>query len=132
QSAKLFIMDEPTASLTVNETRTFFEIIGRLREQGTTIIYISHRLEEVFQLCDRVSVLTDGRYVTTRDTKELNRAQLIAYMVGRDLVDSYPAGNAPSDEVILRAENLRNMKLKNASFTLRRGEILGFGGLVGA
>jgi len=132
QSAKLFIMDEPTASLTVNETRTFFEIIARLREQGATIIYISHRLEEVFQLCERVSILTDGKYVVTRETKDVNRAQLIAYMVGRDLVDSYPAGEPPGDEVILRVQDLRNARLKGATFSLRRGEILGFGGLVGA
>lgn len=132
QSAKLFIMDEPTASLTVNETRTFFKIIARLREQGATIIYISHRLEEVFQLCDCVSILTDGKYVVTVNNWDVSRSQLIAYMVGRDLIDSYPAGEPPGDEVILRAEKLHNTKLKDASFILRRGEILGFGGLVGA
>lgn len=132
QSARLFIMDEPTASLTVNETETFFSIIRRLRAGGATIIYISHRLEEVFELCDRVTVLTDGKYIVTTPTAEVSRKQLIAYMVGRELADTYPPSTAAPGEVILRAENLHNRKLKGASFTLRRGEILGFGGLVGA
>nr|WP_294530343.1 sugar ABC transporter ATP-binding protein [uncultured Blautia sp.] len=84
-NAKLYIMDEPTAPLTVNETETFFNIIRRLKEQGATIIFISHRLEEVFELCDRVTVFTDGKCIVTKDIKDVNRKSLIAYMVGRVL-----------------------------------------------
>lgn len=90
--AKFFIMDEPTAPLTVNETETFFKIIRQLKENGATIIFISHRLEEVFELCDRVTVFCDGKFVVTKDVKDVDRKQLISYMVGRELADTYPEG----------------------------------------
>lgn len=130
--AKFFIMDEPTAPLTVKETETFFKIIRQLKENGATIIFISHRLEEVFELCDRVTVFCDGKFVVTKDVKDVNRTQLISYMVGRELADSYPEGGMTRDENILEVEGLCNSKLKNVSFVLKKGEVLGFGGLVGA
>ncbi len=132
QQAKLFIMDEPTAPLTINETKTFFDIIRKLKEDGATIIFISHRLEEVFELCDRVTVLCDGKHIVTKDIKEVDKKQLISYMVGRELADSYPSSDGARDEVVLKAQGLKNAKLKDVSFYLNKGEILGFGGLVGA
>ena len=130
--AKFFIMDEPTAPLTVNETETFFKIIRQLKENGATIIFISHRLEEVFELCDRVTVFCDGKFVVTKDVKDVDRKQLISYMVGRELADTYPEGDMASEENILEVKGLTNSKLKDVSFYLKKGEVLGFGGLVGA
>ena len=132
QSAKLFIMDEPTAPLTINETKTFFNIIRKLKDDGATIIFISHRLEEVFELCDRVTVLCDGKHIVTKDIKDIDKKQLIAYMVGRELAESYPESAGARDEIVLQAQGLNNAKLKDVSFYLKKGEILGFGGLVGA
>jgi len=130
--SKLIIMDEPTAPLTANETRIFFQIVDRLKRSGTTIIYISHRLEEVFEVCDRVTVLCDGRYVVTRKASEITRKQLISYMVGRELADDYPAPSHKPGEVVFQVERLGNRSISEVTFALRRGEILGFGGLVGA
>lgn len=131
-SAKFYIMDEPTAPLTLKETETFFNIIRKLKEDGATIIFISHRLEEVFELCDRVTVFCDGKHVVTKDIGEVDRKQLISYMVGRELADSYPEPKGIQKEEILRVEGLSNNKLKNVDFSLKKGEILGFGGLIGA
>lgn len=130
--AKLFIMDEPTAPLTVNETETFFKIIRQLKENGATIIFISHRLEEVFELCDRVTVLCDGKFVVTKDIEDVNKKQLIAYMVGRELGDTYPEGGMAQQENILEVSHMSNERLHDVSFSVKKGEVLGFGGLVGA
>lgn len=130
--AKFYIMDEPTAPLTLNETETFFKIIRKLREDGATIIFISHRLEEVFELCDTITVFCDGRHVVSKKTADINRKQLIAYMVGRELGDSYPEAKGIEEKEVLKVEGLTNKKLKKISFNLKKGEILGFGGLIGA
>ena len=130
--SELVIMDEPTAPLTVRETKVFFNIIQKMRKDNITIIFISHRLEEVFEICDDVTILMDGRYVTTKPVAEIDRKQLISYMVGRELRDDYPRPKTEPGEVVLRAENITNSRVKGASFELRKGEILGFGGLVGA
>jgi ribose transport system ATP-binding protein len=132
EKARLLIMDEPTAPLTVRETEVFFGIVQRLRQAGTTILFISHRLEEVFELCDEITVLCDGRLTATRPVNELSRRELISLMVGRELVEDYPPPAQPPGEVILGVEGLSNSHLHDVSFSLRRGEILGFGGLVGA
>jgi ribose transport system ATP-binding protein len=132
QQARLLIMDEPTAPLTVSETEVFFQIVQRLRAVGTTVLFISHRLEEVFQLCDSVTVLCDGRVTATRATTDLNRSELISLMVGRELTETYPPPGPGGGEVVLRASGLTNAHLHDVSFTLHRGEILGFGGLIGA
>lgn len=132
KNARFIIMDEPTAPLTINETKIFFDIIKKLKEKNVTIIFISHRLDEVFELCDRVTVFCDGRYMVTKDVTEVTKKQLIAYMVGRELTDDYPGNTAVPGEVLLKAQSLTNKKVRKVSFELRRGEILGFGGLVGA
>lgn len=130
--AKILIMDEPTAPLTNNETDLLFKIIARLKEQKVSIIYISHRLEEIFEICDRVTVFRDGKYISTHDVKDATREKMIAEMVGRELGEQYPARNGSDGDVILSVENMTNASVKNVSFELHKGEILGFGGLVGA
>lgn len=132
QKSKFIIMDEPTAPLTLKETELFFKIIERLKQNQTTIVFISHRLEEVFQICDRVTVLCDGKYVVTKDVADLTKKQLISYMVGRELTDDYPAPTSEVGSVIFEAKGITNSYVKDVSFTLHKGEILGFGGLVGA
>ncbi|MDR0361542.1 MAG: sugar ABC transporter ATP-binding protein [Planctomycetota bacterium] len=132
KNAKFIIMDEPTASLTIKETHIFFGIIEKLKKNNTTIVFISHRLEEVFEICDRVTVFCDGAYITTKDVSELDRKQLISYMVGRELTDVYPAPRNLPGEVVFEARNVGNNLVHDVGFTLRKGEILGFGGLVGA
>jgi ribose transport system ATP-binding protein len=132
KNAQLVIMDEPTASITVEEQKRLFEIVKELKAQGVTIIYISHRLEELFEICDRVSVLRDGQYVATVDIGETNKQHLISLMVGRELSETYPHKDPCGDEVVLRTEHLSGNGLTDINIELRRGEILGFGGLVGA
>lgn len=132
RNTEFIIMDEPTAPLTIKETEVFFKIIEKLKKEKVTIIFISHRLEEVFELCDRASVFCDGKYVVTKEVEDLNKKQLIAYMVGRELSDDYPVPSREIGETILKAEGLTNKRVKNVSFELKKGEILGFGGLVGA
>lgn len=132
RKARLLIMDEPTAPLTLKETDIFFKIVRKLQQDGVTIIFISHRLEEVFELCDRTSIFCDGKYVTTKNISEIDRRQLISYMVGRELSDKYPKPKNKIGPPVLAVSNFSNQLLKNISFTLHRGEILGFGGLVGA
>lgn len=133
--AKIISFDEPTASLSENETKILFDVIADLKSQGITIIYVSHRLEEIFKITDRVTVLRDGQYINTFNTKEISRNQLIQNMVGRDIsgfaVRLKP--NCMQDQVVLSAKNLtRAGVFQNVSFDLRRGEILGFAGLVGS
>ena len=132
KNAKLVIMDEPTASITVEEQKRLFEIVRELKAQGVTVIYISHRLEELSEICDRVSVLRDGKYVTTVNMAETDKHQLISLMVGRELSESYPDKKSCNVEVVLRTENLCGNGLHDINIELHRGEILGFGGLVGA
>ncbi len=129
---KILIMDEPTAPLTVSEVESMFEVVRRLKEQGVTILYISHRLEEIFRISDRVSILRDGRYIATRTTKATNRAELISLMVGRELKESYPARRSIPGDVALEVKHLYGNGNADISFTVRKGEILGFSGLVGA
>ena len=132
KNVKILIMDEPSAPLSVSEVEHMFEIIRSLKQKGVTIIYISHRLEEVFRISDRVSVMRDGRYVATRLTKETNRKELINLMVGRELKESYPARANPPGEIALEVKNLSGNGDKDISFSVRKGEILGISGLVGA
>ena len=132
KNAKVVIMDEPTASITVEEQQRLFEIVRELKTQGVTIIYISHRLEELFEICDRVSVLRDGQYVTTVNIEETNKQHLISLMVGRELSETYPSKPPCEGEVVLRTEHLSGNGVSDISIELHRGEILGFGGLVGA
>ena len=132
KNVKILIMDEPSAPLSVSEVELMFKIINQLKQKGVTIIYISHRLEEVFRISDRVSVMRDGRYVTTKNTQETNRQELITLMVGRELKESYPQRKKSPGEVALEVKNLTGNGDRNISFSVRKGEILGISGLVGA
>lgn len=133
ENARILIMDEPTAPLTDQEVSVLFEIIRDLKRQGITIIYISHRLEELFELSERVTVMCDGRVVKTLDTAQTDRRELVSLMVGRELGENYPEKSGEvSDEVILRVSGLNTSKLKDVSFELHSGEVLGFAGLVGS
>ena len=134
REAKIIIMDEPTASITGEDTENLFNIIRQIVKKGTAVIYISHRLKEIFQIADMVTVLRDGKTVKTMKVSQTSEINIVKYMVGRDIGDifgekSYEA----TEEVILEAKNLtRKGSFKNISFNLKKGEILGFSGLVGA
>ena len=131
KNVKLLIMDEPTAPLTTNEVEQLFKIIASLKEQGVTIIYISHRMEEIFELADRVTVMRDGKYITTLDVAQTTTQELIRYMVGRELTGDYPPRETPIGEEVLRVEHLSGNGVEDINFTLHKGEILGFAGLLG-
>ena len=133
--SNIISLDEPTASLTVKETEALFEVVRELKAEGVTILYVSHRLEEIFQICDRASILRDGEYITTLDVSKTSREELIHAMVGRS-VSAVATRTIPcqaTDEVVLKVENLEGDNLfSGINFELHRGEILGFFGLVGA
>ncbi|MEG1012531.1 MAG: sugar ABC transporter ATP-binding protein [Ruthenibacterium sp.] len=129
---KFLIMDEPTAPLTNNEIEKMFAIIDKLKEKKISILYISHRLEEIFHVSDTVTVLRDGKHITTMPTEQTNRTMLIKYMVGRDVGQNFPQRSTPVGDTLLRVDSLTNKHVHNCSFSLRQGEILGFSGLVGA
>ena len=130
---KILVMDEPSASLTTNEVEIMFKIIKKLKASGVTIIYISHRLDEIFEITDRVSILRDGKMIKTVNTCDTNRQELISMMVGRELTEQYPKlDKQEQTEVLMDVKHLKGPGVKDVSFQLRKGEILGFGGLVGA
>ncbi len=132
-NAKLLIMDEPTTVLTQFEIDILFRLMKRLRDQGTTIIYISHKLKEVKTICDRVIVLRDGNVVSTEKIEDISVLEMAQRMVGRELNQVFPEKHAPSEELVFEAENLTVPGvIEDVSFKLRRGEILGLAGLVGA
>jgi len=134
--SKVIIMDEPSSSLTENEVDRLFEIISDLKSRGVAIIYISHKIEEILQIADEVTILRDGKKVGVWPASELTTDLIISRMVGRELTDRFPPRvSKPSDEVILRVEGLTSpifKSFKDITFDLRHGEILGIGGLVGA
>ena len=132
--ARIVVMDEPTASLTQKETQLLFAIVRDLRASGVGVIYISHRLEEIFQLADRVTILRDGESVGTSPVKDTNETALIKLMAGRDISQIFPPAESEPGEVILSLKNLSCAagSVKNVSLELRAGEILGLAGLVGA
>jgi len=132
--ARIIVFDEPTSSLSQAEAERLYALIGRLRERGVTCIYVSHRMPEIFRLCDTVSVLRDGRHVATQPVSSLTEAELVRLMIGRSLAEFFPAHleAAPGDEV-LRVEHLTVPgKVEDVSFSLRAGEVVGLAGLVGA
>jgi len=132
KNVKILIMDEPSAPLSVSEVEMMFKIINHLKNKDVTVIYISHRLEEVFRISDRVSVMRDGCYVATKNTNETNRQELINLMVGRELKENYPPRKNPPGDIALEVKNLTGNGDRKISFTVREGEILGISGLVGA
>lgn len=132
KDVKVLIMDEPSAMLTEEEVQTMFRIIRKLKEQGVTIIYISHRLEEVFEITDSISIMRDGQYITTVATKDTNKQQLIHYMVGRELKDTFPPRTYTPGEIGMEIKHFTGNGVEDISFAVRHSEILGLGGLVGA
>jgi ribose transport system ATP-binding protein len=133
QNAKILIMDEPSAPLTKAEAERMYQLVDKLKEKGVTIIYISHRMEEVFRLTDRVTVMRDGEVIKTMNTAETNLDELVRLMVGRELKETYPARKfCICDEVMLDVHNLSGNGVRNISFQIKRGEVLGFAGLIGS
>lgn len=136
EDSRLLILDEPTAPLTTKEIEILFRVLGKLKGRGISMIYISHRLEEIFQICDRITVLRDGSFIESLDTEGTTKEELIRLMIGRELSQEFPKRHKEADydgtETVLKVEGLTNGKLKNVSFELKRGEILGIAGLVGA
>jgi len=129
----LIIMDEPTSALSMREIDELFGIIRQLKESGVSIIYISHHLDETFELSDRITVLCDGRHIATQNTNTLNTDSLIRLMVGRDLSEQFPKETSDPGREILRVENLnQGTRLNNINFSVHAGEVLGIAGLVGA
>ncbi|HYF55683.1 MAG TPA: sugar ABC transporter ATP-binding protein [Salinarimonas sp.] len=134
RDARILLLDEPTAALPETEARALFRVVDELRRQGVGLVYVSHRLEELFALADRVTVLRDGASVATRPMRELDRAELIRLMVGREVSAVYPPAAGPAGDVLLELENVgcRASGVRGVSLQVRRGEILGVAGLVGA
>lgn len=132
QEVRVLIMDEPTSPLTQNEVELLFKLIRRLKKRGVTIIYISHRLSEIFEMTDRITVMRDGEKIATEKTEDLDRETLINLMVGRTLKETYPPRSIVPQTEALRVEHLCGNGLMDISFNLKKGEILGLAGLVGA
>ncbi len=132
--ARILVLDEPTASLTDREVARLFRVIGSLRSEGAGIIYISHRLDEVTVIANRVTVLRDGQTIATRDLRDVDRAELVRLMVGRDIDAIFPKRHVPIGKIALQVNGLgcRAAGIRNITFEVRRGEILGIAGLVGS
>jgi ribose transport system ATP-binding protein len=135
----VLVMDEPTSALSDSEIEELFKVIKDLRNQGKGIVYISHRMDELHRICDRVTVMRDGKYIATTPMKDITTEQIIAQMVGREMFESHhPHGDTSKNEVVLEVKNLKSMTktgagaVKDVSFILHKGEILGFAGLLGA
>lgn len=138
KDTKILILDEPTSALTESEIRRLFEIINNLRNQGIACIYISHKLDEVFEIADRITVIRDGKYIATKNKKDTTKSEVISMMVGRELTDIYPPKNLERKEIALQIkdftvyDSFERKIVDNVSFNAHRGEILGFAGLVGS
>ncbi len=133
KNSRILIMDEPSAVLTNAEVANLYEMIAKLKSRGVTIVYISHRMDEIFKLSDRVTVMRDGHKIQTLITADTNVDEIIKLMVGRELKESYPPrSDTTGDEILLEAKDLCGNGLRNISFTVKKGEVLGFGGLIGS
>ncbi len=131
--ARLIIMDEPTSSLSANEVIQLMKTINILRDKGIAIVFVSHKLEEIFEICDCITVMRDGQHISTKPVKQVTNDSLIADMVGRSLDDLFPKEIFPQGEEFLRVENFNSVGvLRNVSFKAYAGQVLGFAGLVGA
>ena len=130
--AKLIIMDEPTDALTERESTLLFTVIRSLREKGCGIIYISHRIDEIFSICDSVTVLRDGQFIDETAIENLNKDKLIENMVGQKIDDYYPYTPSIKGETLLQVNQLSAAGVENVSFSLNKGEIIGFSGLIGS
>lgn len=131
-NCKLLILDEPTSALSEADAAVLFKIIKDLKAKGISILYISHRLREIFELADRITVLRDGKYIATLNAAETNPDQVVSLMVGREIKEMYPPKSSKIGREIFRVENISSEKVYDVSFALHEGEILGFAGLVGA
>jgi ribose transport system ATP-binding protein len=131
-NSKLIIMDEPSSSLTHDEMRELVEIIHQLKSQGISVIYISHKLDEIFEFCDMVTVMRDGQVVGTNAVKDFTRREMVSMMVGRSIENEFPERPRTAEGPLMEVKGLRTRKLHDISFTLKKGEILGLVGLVGA
>ncbi len=132
-SSSIIIMDEPTSAITGKEVAKLFETISGLKAKGIAVIYISHKIEEIFTICDSISVLRDGRYIETRHAREFDRDSLVSRMVGREIKDLFPKSKAERGPVTLEVEGLtQNGVFDNISFKAHKGEVLGLSGLMGA
>lgn len=131
--AQVIIMDEPTAALTQSETKVLFEVVKSLREKGVSIVYISHRMEEIFELCDRITILRDGAYIDTKNIKDTDMNDVVKMMIGREIGERYPERNAQIGETVFEVQNLTCPgTFENVSFSVKAGEVLGVSGLMGA
>ncbi len=131
--ARVIIMDEPTAALTQSETEVLFDVIKTLKSKGVSIVYISHRMEEIFELCDRITVLRDGEYVGTRNICDITMDDIVQMMIGREIGERFPKRDVTIGDEVIRVENLsRKGKFNDISFSVRAGEVLGVAGLMGA
>lgn len=131
--ADIIIMDEPTAAISEGEIKRLFKIIKNLKEKNVTVIYISHRLDEIFELGDNVTVMRDGKHIETKPVKEVkDRSELIKMMIGKTVIESYIPKEKVSEEILFEVKSLSNSKLHDISFNVKKGEIVGFYGLVGA
>jgi len=130
--AKIIIMDEPTDALTDKETESLFKVINELKAEGKSIVYISHRLKEIFEMCDYITVIRDGKYVGSENVCEIDEDKMIEMMVGRKLTDQFPKLESNKKDVILKVRNLNNRYVHNVSFDVKGGEIVGIAGLMGA
>ena len=131
-NVKFLIMDEPTAPLGEHEVQVLLRIVKELKKKGVTIVYVSHRLDEVFEISDRVSVFRNGQWIKTMNTCDTDKNELIKLMLGRDIGSTYPERNSKIGDVVLEAKNIVAEGVKNVSFSVRAGEVLGIGGLVGS
>ena len=131
--AKVIIMDEPTAALTQSETEGLFKVIQSLRKKGVSIVYISHRMEEIFELCDRITILRDGTYIDTKLIKDITMDDVVQMMIGREIGERFPKRNVKIGDEVLKVEGLTKNKVFNdVSFSVKAGEVLGVSGLMGA
>lgn len=132
QKAKFVIFDEPTAPLSTKESERLFQIIDQLKKAGVGIIYISHRLPEIFEICDRITIMRDGQHVITTETEQTNMDEVIGHMLGKSFAEEFPKAIVPIGEPILEVTGAKGGKVHNADLTVREGEIVGVVGLVGA
>ncbi len=133
-NSKILLLDEPTSAISESEIKTLFEILSGLKEKGIIIIFVTHKLEEVFRVCDKVTVLRDGKKIGTKKIEEVERADLVKMMIGREeKIEAFRAGAVEEDNIVLEAEGIyKEHKAEDMSFKLRKGEVLGFYGLMGA
>ncbi|MGL6039869.1 MAG: sugar ABC transporter ATP-binding protein, partial [Deefgea sp.] len=131
-NAQTLIMDEPTAALSERETEKLFEIIADLKSRGVAIVYVSHRMEEIFKVCDKISVLRDGQFVGEREIIKTNFDEIVKMMVGREIGERFPVRKATIGDIRLKVSDLADASISNINFEVRAGEVLGIAGLMGA